>query len=510
METAKKSKSPVGYAWFLERQGVRALRPHHLSWVDAHRRHTLDEEDGRYRVDVFPTTYLHDDSPIGHLVFALKWDGVELGILRQVLPTLPAELTGAVRKTPTSKPLRQLWFLYEWFTGQALDLADAPRLRYEPLVDPARYYTIPGERSPRHAIDNNLVGTPAWSPIVRRTERLAAAAAEPLAERARAITSRCDPRLLQRAVQYLYTRETKTSFALENEEIRGQKEQRFVGLLQNLERFSSFEAGMLVTIHNLIVDKRFAAAGYRQVQNFIGDGATDRVYYIPPRPEDVPAMMRGLEVIVRQLSRRGPAGEPSIPAIIAAAIVSFSFVYIHPFEDGNGRLSRILIHDMLARLGFAPPGLVLPISAAILDDRVGYDRVLREVDHQLLPLLDWEYEADPPFSLLVQGNDAHLYSHLDLTPHAEALYRWTARTVDTEILRELDYLQSFDRAAERMDEVVELPDNLRALFIKLVVGNRFRLSETKRKRFFAMLNEQEVADLEAAVAAGFDPGDREG
>ncbi|MEZ4448706.1 MAG: Fic family protein [Nannocystaceae bacterium] len=485
---------------------MRAQRPHHTSWIDANRRHTLDEDDGRYRVDVYPSAYLRDDTPLGHLVFALKYDGLDLGILRQVLVALPEELTRALRDAPTSKPLRRLWFLYEWFTGQVLALPDAPRLRYEPLADPARYYTVPGERSPRHAIQNNLLGTPAWSPLVRRTERLAAATAEPLAERARAITARCDPKLLQRAIHLLYTKETKTSFALENEEIRGPKEQRFVALLRNLHRYQRLTPEVLVEFQNLIVDRRFGAPGYRSVQNFIGDGASDRVYYIPPRPEDVPPMMAGLEAMVRQLSAR-PGGEPPIPAVIAAALVSFSFVYIHPFEDGNGRLSRLLIHFILARLGFAPSELVLPISAAILDDRAGYDHVLREVDQELLPLLDWEYETEPPRCLIVTGNDAHLYASLDLTPHAEALYRWTSRTIEADLLREIDYLKGFDRATRRMNDIVDLPDRLRALFIKLVAENHFHLSQTKRSRFFDMLEDHEIAALERAVRAGFQSDD---
>jgi Fic family protein len=37
-----------------------------------------------------------------------------------------------------------------------------------------------------------------------------------------------------------------------------------------------------------------------------------------------------------------------------------AFVYIHPFDDGNGRLHRYLIHHVLSRTRFTPAGLVLP------------------------------------------------------------------------------------------------------------------------------------------------------
>jgi hypothetical protein len=47
--------------------------------------------------------------------------------------------------------------------------------------------------------------------------------------------------------------------------------------------------------------------------------------------------------------------------------LSFVFVFVHPFEDGNGRIHRHLIHHMLAMRGFSPIGVVFPVSAAILD-----------------------------------------------------------------------------------------------------------------------------------------------
>ena len=65
--------------------------------------------------------------------------------------------------------------------------------------------------------------------------------------------------------------------------------------------------------------------------------------------------------------------------MIAAAILAFGFVYIHPFEDGNGRIHRYLIHHVLAARGFNPPGVVFPVSAAILEQIDDYRRVLEEL-----------------------------------------------------------------------------------------------------------------------------------
>ncbi len=47
--------------------------------------------------------------------------------------------------------------------------------------------------------------------------------------------------------------------------------------------------------------------------------------------------------------------------IIRAAATVFGFVFIHPFEDGNGRIHRFLIHDILSRDSFMPAGMIIPM-----------------------------------------------------------------------------------------------------------------------------------------------------
>ena len=58
------------------------------------------------------------------------------------------------------------------------------------------------------------------------------------------------------------------------------------------------------------------------------------------------------------------------PAVLRAAIVHAQFETIHPFEDGNGRTGRALIHTVLNAAGLARGAL--PISTALSRDRDGY------------------------------------------------------------------------------------------------------------------------------------------
>ena len=88
-----------------------------------------------------------------------------------------------------------------------------------------------------------------------------------------------------------------------------------------------------------------AAPGeYRRVQNYVINAATGETIYTPPPTEDVPILMREL---VAWLNR------PSdIHPVILSGLAQFRLVHIHPFLDGNGRMSRLLSTLCLYRAGY--------------------------------------------------------------------------------------------------------------------------------------------------------------
>src|SRR5438105_7377177 len=93
-----------------------------------------------------------------------------------------------------------------------------------------------------------------------------------------------------------------------------------------------------------------------------------------------------------------------VDAAIAAALVAFGFVFVHPFEDGNGRIHRFLIHNVLAKTGFSPEGIIFPVSVSIVRDRAAYDTVLAKFSKPLLVLIDWRLNAKQ--ELIVEADTA--------------------------------------------------------------------------------------------------------
>ena len=243
-------------------------------------------------------------------------------------------------------------------------------------------------------------------------------------EEARALIESYDPVILARAVDYLYTKETRSSFAIEGETPSASRTERFVAALRAAPGIDPADKAALVRLQGDIVDRRYAASDWRNGQNFVGatvGGYREEVHFICPRPEDVPGLMDAWTALMRRVVEGG------VPPVVAAAVSAFAFVFIHPFEDGNGRIHRFLMHHVLARRGYGPPDMILPVSAAILRDRRGYDAILESFSRPLFEFIRWRWTAGQ--ELVVENDTSDLYRYFDATAFAEYLHDRVADTV---------------------------------------------------------------------------------
>jgi Fic family protein len=187
-----------------------------------------------------------------------------------------------------------------------------------------------------------------------------------------------------------------------------------------------------------------------------------------------------------------------VDPVVAAAALAFGFVYVHPFEDGNGRLHRWLMHYVLAAAGYNPPGVVFPVSAAILRDIDQYRRVLESYSRPLLAHVEWR--ATPAGNVEVLNETAHHYRYFDATAHAEFMYRCVEATVARDLPDEVAYLEGYDRFAERVQDVVDMPGRTVDLLHRFLRQQGGRLSRRAREKEFAALSDDEVARIEALFA----------
>jgi hypothetical protein len=486
---------PVGYGALLERYRLNPL-PH---WCVSHvtprgDRRTVVAPD--LTSEVYPARYDPGDTAGDHLEFALKYEGVNLEILRAVFMAAEVgEVTTYVRRKPSGKYARKTWFLYELLTGRRLDLPDAARGNYTDLLEPDRYYAAPPVRSQRHRINNNLPGDASFCPLVRRTESLRKYEARALDKKAQALLRRYPEDLLRRAVSYLYTKETRSSFEIEHVEPSAQRTARFVALLRRAGKDDLLNKPSLIALQRAIVDERFASHDYRDFQNYVGESAgvnREIVHFVAPKPEDLPGLMEGWLRCSRRML------DADIHPVVTAAVAAFGFVFLHPFEDGNGRLHRFLIHHVLARKGFTPAGIVFPVSAAMLRQMDKYDEALEWFSRPLLERV--ECHLNRQGEMRVVTDSAAFYRYLDMTRIAERLFEFVEATIDDELAGELDFLASYDRIKRGLQDVVDMPDRRLDLFIRLCLQNKGRLAKGKRGQFDG-LTAEEIQSMERVVLA---------
>ncbi len=495
--TTSREERPAGYAALAAMLGLQAMPNWHESYVATGRR--IDSNPTTVR-EVYPATYWPGDGLGDHLEFALKYDGVNLAILSAVFDaTDAAQIAAYIQSKPNGKYARRIWYLYEWMTNTKLPIDDIKGCRYIDLLESEQYITAKTPtKSGRHAVNDNLLGSTEFCPIVRRTEAVNHWLNADLKKRCQAILGDYPPELLKRALSYLYTKETKSSFEIENIKPDASRAERFVSLLQLAETEDFCEKHRLIDLQNRTVDPRFADADYRTSQNYVGETVSyqsERVHYVCPKPNDIHVLMAGL------LETHDRMDNVGVHPVVHAALIAYGFVFMHPFEDGNGRIHRFLIHNILARSGYTPEGLMFPVSAAMLKNPLDYDASLEAFSRPLLPLV--EYTLDEAGQMTVHNETVTWYRFIDMTPQVEALFAFIEKTIDAELTDELNFLISYDRAKAAIQDIVDMPDRQIDLFIHLCLQNHGRLSGGKRRSHFDMLTDEEVSGLEQAVSGAY-------
>jgi len=453
--------------------------------------------------EYFPKSYAPETHPLAHVEFVLKYDHLHLELLRQVFQRLPQEEVAAwVGKQPTGKWARRVGYLYELLTGKDLDpKALGVGGNYTPLLEEKRYVVAanPVKVQPWR-IEDNLLGSRGFCPVVRFTPSVQQSMQLDVTGRLDELSTRYPPKIFRRAVGYLYQKETRSSYDIEREEPTPDREARFVAALHDAGKSSQDETlsmARLVSLQNIIVDPRYAQSAYRTDQNYIGETLPNyrqRIHFVPPPPQFVYSLMDGLGVFLKKST--------SSHALTRAAITAFGFVFVHPFEDGNGRLHRFLIHDVLALDGYVPAGVILPVSAWMLKNLADYDKCLEAYSRPLMEMLRYDLDLDDRLIVLNPDDIEGIYRYPDMTTQVEYLATAVEGALSQELEPELNFLSGFDTAKREMRAVVDIPDRKLDTLIKLLHQNRGILSNNKRE-LYKELTDEEVEKLAACFRTSF-------
>ena len=487
---------PVGYAALIDRYGLQLPLPQRLTAIAERHKPTSTSE-----WQLLSPRHAPEDSLFGHLELAIKWEGIDLGVLAALFKVIDdREVAKIIRSEPTGSYARRIWYLYEWLTGRQLDLPSPGKVRAVPIVDSEIQFAIQeGTPSSRHKVVDNLPGTRAFCPMVRKTERLDAFITKKLHERACELIGHTHADIIRRAAAFLLLSDSNASFQIEGEQPSAQRMERW-GKAIGQAGTRSLSISELERLQKIVIgDARFVHLGLRNEGGFIG--MHDRVTH-EPIPDHISARHEDLRNLVEGIityDERSMKGK--IDPVIAAACSAFGFVYVHPFEDGNGRLHRWLIHHVLARAGYNPPKMLFPVSAAIHRATDKYREVLESYARPLLAFIDWE--ATTTRNIHVKNETADFYRYFDATAHSEFLYSCVEQTVNQDLPDEIAYLQAYDRFSQGIQDILDMPNQTLDLLHRFLKQGNGNLSERAKSKEFTSLTHEEVLQVEDLYLKAF-------
>lgn len=419
------------------------------------------------------------DDPVEHVLFALKHEGTDLQVLAEALPKIdPGRLLTELRRLPTGAYTRLACYLWEQFTHErltALPEIGGPTVE---VFDSDRYFTRSPQRDARWRVAFNGLGSITYCPTVRRTDYLEAAIRSNVLGRTKAFIETLGKVVMDRALAWAYLHETEDSFAIERETPTEDKARTFVALLHQAHDGRALSEDYLVELQNSVLSNPFdKAAAYRTEQNWLRGPARGAagITYVPPPPEMVSDLMGELVALENVLPRE-------LDPVIAAAVASFGFVFIHPFMDGNGRLSRFIFHHALCLSGRLETGLLLPVSVAMKRNEEDYLSTLRRYSRAARERWSVRWIDEGIYDMRFNGNPG-MYRYWDATACVEFGYRMAEQALDVDLRRETEFLVRYERIIQEVDERFDVRGSDLSTLVVCCLDNGGKLSKRRRRQF---------------------------
>lgn len=443
---------------------------------------------------VYGPKYMPDETLAAHLVFALKYEGINLLCFKKLFQSISKEeIVSIILSEYTGQYNRRIWFLYEWLMQERLPVPDLTFKNYIYLVDEELQYGSPnGINSSRQRMINNLPGTINFCPLIYKTQKLESYIQYKLDEKTKKQISSVHKDILLRTSAFLLLKDSKASFTIEGENPTHNRAIRWGRAIGQAGSRSLSREELLRLQQIVIENSRFTKMGFRTQGGFVGEHDRSTGSPIPEhissRWQDIDDLLSGL------LNTSEMLMEMKFHPVLIAAEIAFGFVFIHPFVDGNGRLHRYLIHHLLAKTNFTPQGIIFPVSAAILDRIYDYRMVLERYSHPLLDFIEWKKTPDNNIEVLNETID--YYRYFDATWFAEFLFECVESTINTIIPEEVLYLQRYDEMKAWLDDKFQMPDKTVDLLIRFLEQNKGALSKRAREKEFASLSKEEIREIE--------------
>lgn len=511
----------IGAAWLARTFNCLPVQPLPVQSLIGTRRRALDH-DGR-RTEYYQEP-MRPDSVKGHMTFMLKHEGVHLELMARLFQKMPPDLlTDWIKAEPTGQYARRAGFLYEWITGGRLPVPDSLLGgNYVDAVDPEKMLAASqAPANPRWRVRDNLPGTSDFCPQVRLTPQLRQAAEFSCSQALARQEAQFGADILRRSAVWMTLRESRSSFLIEGEQDQLSRIQRFAAVLETRTGQGALplDAQSLAELQSSILGENHTLGqlGIRQSPVFVGQSVRfeNIVHYVAPPCAELAPMLLGLAEFFKCTQGK--------PSLIRAAVTSFAFVFLHPLADGNGRIHRFLLNDVLRRDGAIPAPFILPVSALISEhsaERALYDAALESYSKPLMARFAQACSFTHEPRVMPDG----VSSNFQFSADAQALPTWRfpdltqqalytsgllERTILQEMHQQASFFRSHDLARSNLKEILEGPDSHLDAIIRSVSQNGGKLSGKLARQFPMLLKKGLWDQVVLAVNSAFNPAEDE-
>ncbi len=490
----------IGGAWLASTHGLELVMPLKVVSRIGGRRSTTVADD--ITTETFVAAMRPAPTWRGHLTFHLKHEVPHLELLARLFEQLDdGDVADWITAEPTGQYARRAGFLYEFLKGRQLDIRVAVGGAYVDAIDSRQVVAAsPGREVPdrRWRVRNNLPGTRAYCPLIRKTPEVLRAMGLDVPALLQDLAIEFGEEMLLRSAVWMTLRESKSSFTIEGEGDQTDRIQRFAEVLARRAGRGNcpLEETALASLQAEILGQRtsLASFGLRRSPVFVGEVVRFQpvVHYVAPPADQLAAMLAGLRAFLERTQGQSP--------VMRSAVAAFGFVYLHPLADGNGRLHRFLINDLLRRDGAIPESMVLPVSATITRNptqRRTYDAILDDMSRPLMRALAGRYEFTPQATcypdgissnFVCQGTEAVLpaWRLPDLSRHVIYLAQLLQQSICEDMREESRYLRNHGQARRAIKEIIEMPDHQIDRVIRSAQVNHGQLSRVLAKEIPAL------------------------
>jgi hypothetical protein len=421
-----KNSIPLGYQALIEKFHLSVIPHFCASFASktASRKRVIKND--AQEIHLYPMSYLVK-SAYEQLVFAVKYEGINLGILRALFPCFSKkEFELFIEQNKGKGEVRKIWYLYELLTASLCNLPDMTKGSFVALLDPKKYYTTHPIKAKRHLVLDNLLGTRDFCPMVLRTKKLQSFEKKKLEKIAKPLLRKNGYKMPVAPICQTTEQTQSKAKLLEMERANEKRHKRFISLLKEADRFHELTEKTIIDLHNKAVGPGAIEKTFRKHQNYLAYdddylAKKERICRISPKPEDVETLMKGLLECYKRMKKS------AVHPVIIATSISFGFSIIHPFGDGNGRVQLFLLYFILLHSSFSAAAHLSVCTLIQFFYLPGFNAAIRNFDQALLSLVKFTLHKDE--TLTVHGQTLNLYRSIEFSKMAEFLFSYLEEKV---------------------------------------------------------------------------------